>query len=204
MQGGMASLGVLAHQIIKIVNLSQFSHYVGKDITQVCTHSFGKIGDKHNHCAHFVCHALNITSSPGMTCDQLGDKVSQKKSGLAGRRGALVRVHELFEMTKSRSRIDSAAQTGIPAKGLMFVTQKFALKNISGKMTNIPKKHVGILCEGYVFHYGNTSDRVTQDSISTFMKKFRGAYGTRKVKQKDGTEVDQKTDVIFVATEIPG
>ena len=61
--------------------------YLGKNISEICPHGFGDA--ELNHCAHFVCHVMNV-SAGSVTCS----KMSSER--VAGRIGACIRVHELF------------------------------------------------------------------------------------------------------------
>lgn len=164
--------------IIGLATQAYLRSWVGKDITKVCRYGFGTVGDDHNHCAHFVGHALGLASTAGLTCDEMGSKKTIAKNGLSGHRGVLVRVHNLWDLTTDRQWLTDDAAPPMMQSRLVFATLTTALRSLDGEMRNIPKKHVGIHIGGAVFHYGNTADKVREDSISAFMARMRKAYAS--------------------------
>jgi hypothetical protein len=116
-----------------------------------------------NHCAHFVCHQIGW--SDGMTC-----------SALTGRHqpAAGVRVHELFAKC---ARVGWMSDWDGDGDALVFVTAKGNVALSEKRMANVPKKHVGILRNGQVFHYSNTKDQVVAQSLAKFQQTFDATYG---------------------------
>lgn len=150
--------------------------FVGKSVVDICAFGFGSVGDDHNHCAHFVGHALRATSLNGTTCDSLLPKGMGKKHPMYGQRGVLVRVHQLYATVTGKTKVDVAAPVA-PESGLIFVSKTTNFSDGVESMGNIPKKHVGIVNGGNVYHYGNTADAVRKDSLSAFITRMTNAYG---------------------------
>lgn len=81
----------------------------------------------------------------------------------------------------------ASSETGLLSKkpitlqeGLIFVTISTNMKNVANKlrMSNHPKKHVGILTGGKVWNYSNSQNKVIADPLSSFKSKFTRAYIT--------------------------
>ena len=82
--------------------------YLGKNISEICPH--GVDDADLNHCAHFVCHVMNV-SAGSVTCS----KMSSKR--VADRIGACIRVHELFAACPVVGEYDAAtAAPQLPAR----------------------------------------------------------------------------------------
>ncbi|HKO53472.1 MAG TPA: peptidoglycan-binding domain-containing protein, partial [Polyangiaceae bacterium] len=112
------------------------------------------------HCAHFVNHVLGIEAR--LTCGQL-----------LGRPGAAanIRVHETFAVCPSVGRFaDRPAQAC-----LAFVVHGSAVNLAAQQMSNVPKKHIGILCDGEIWHYSNGQRKVVRQTPEEFERHFSGA-----------------------------
>lgn len=135
--------------------------YVGVGIERICPNGFDDKAD--NHCAHFVSHALGLDF--GMTCRTL----RPNSSGA----GANVRVHEIFARCAQRQEI---LQCSGALSGLIFVSgaKNFVTRGGVTTLQNVPKKHIGILLNGYVWHYSNTQDKVVKQPMSTFLNHYPG------------------------------
>ena len=138
--------------------------FVGKGMSEICPSSYADTSN--NHCAHFVGHALNITV--GLTCHGMTTKKKRK-----GERASL-RVHEIFAACATVAEYDSATMAAY--KGLMFVsgTSNFRTKNGRTELRNVPKKHIGVLLNGTVWHYSNSRNRVVTQTPTQFIKHYRG------------------------------
>jgi hypothetical protein len=132
---------------------------VGRTIGDFCKSGFTKSTD--NHCAHFVSHMLGYAF--GFTCRQMTGK---------GSNTATIRVHELFPQCPALSAFGAGV-----ADGIVFVTDASNVDLVKRTMRNVPQKHVGILCDGNVYHYSNTIDEVVRQTPSEFLTRFRGVYG---------------------------
>ena len=135
------------------------STYEGLHISDVCT-AVRFVDDAQNHCAHFVNHVLGVDLP--LTCGQL-----LGKPGAA----ANIRVHETFACCPSVGRFDERP-TG-PC--LVFVVQHTAVDLANHRMANVPKKHIGIFCDGDIWHYSNSQRKVVRESPERFLQHFSGA-----------------------------
>jgi hypothetical protein len=134
-----------------MISLETLDSYVDRPIEQICP--FGYKTD--NHCAHFVSHVLQL--GIGLTC-------AGGSMGAAG-----VRVHELFPYCGDRREIRECPTTG---EGLIFVSEKSNFHGSPSVIDNVPKKHVGILWNGRVWHYSNTKHKVIVQSVADFLDHY--------------------------------
>lgn len=132
--------------------------YEGLNISDICT-AVRFVDNARNHCAHFVNHVLGVDAS--LTCGQL-----------AGRAGpsANIRVHETFALCEFVGKFEDRP-TG-PC--LAFVVQRSAVDLPAQRMQNVPQKHIGIFCDGEIWHYSNTSDKVVRQTPAQFARHFAG------------------------------
>lgn len=138
----------------------KMSETLNKSISDFCKNKF--TGDDENHCAHFVCHVLEIDY--GFDC----------KTYMNGHNpGASIRVHELFSECPDVGEWKNAPQ-GIH---IIFVTDRSNVDLDVHTMRNVPKKHVGIFSDGLVYHYSNTQDIVVRQSPEDFLLRFKKTYG---------------------------
>ena len=129
---------------------STLDSYVGRPISQVCPHGYDS--GSQNHCAHFVAHALQLRF--GYTCT----------NGRAQVGSANVRVQELFPQCSGRREILECPTSG---EGLIFVSNKINFH--PGHIDNVPKKHVGIMLNGRVWHYSNSGQKVVVQPVGEFL-----------------------------------
>jgi len=141
--------------------------YEGLHISAICT-AVRFVDDAQNHCAHFVNHLLGVDAP--LTCGKL-----------LGRPGAAanIRVHETFALCPAVG--DFAERPALPC--LVFVVQSSAVDLAAHRMTNVPKKHIGILCDGEIWHYSNSQRKVVRQTPEQFGQHFPGPgfalfYGT--------------------------
>jgi len=60
--------------------------------------------------------------------------------------------------------------------GLVFVTQKRNMGK-NGNMGSMKAKHIGVLMGQWVYHYGNSADKVKKERLSAFIRGFtRNSY----------------------------
>lgn len=138
--------------------------YLGKNISEICPHGFDDADL--NHCAHFVCHVMNV-SAGSVTCS----KMSSKR--VADRIGACIRVHELFAACPVVGEYDAATAEQLAGGVFVFVTAASAVHLKTKSMTNIPKKHVGIALDGTIWHYSNTGDEVVTAKPEAFRRHYK-------------------------------
>lgn len=140
------------------VTVELLNGYLGKDIKDICSFGFTKATE--NHCAHFVSHVLALEF--GYTCEKLGK---------GGGKGRNVRVQEIFAQCPSVGKFDDC---GRPATCLVFVTKASNVNLGQKKMSNVPKKHIGICCNGTIWHYSNTRDKVVTQTPKEFILHYKG------------------------------
>ena len=134
--------------------------HVGQDINKICTTKFTSPSE--NHCAHFVCHVLDINY--GAVCGDMGWKTRGQ--------GATIRVNELYNNLQYTGQWEHrpAAVQG----SFIFVLRAAHMR--TNVMPAVPQKHVGIVFRGSVYHYSNTADEVVRESVDDFHARFKRAY----------------------------
>jgi hypothetical protein len=138
----------------------KLSETLNKTIADFCQNNF--TGTAENHCAHLVCHVLELDS--GYDC-------KTHKNG--NHPGSCLRVQELFPECPQVGNWNSA-----PAgMKIVFVTDKSNVDLPAHTMRNVPRKHVGIFSDGHVYHYSNTQDIVIRQTSTEFLARFQGFYG---------------------------
>lgn len=140
--------------------------FVDLSIEDICPLGFGTVGDKHNHCAHFVSHVLklNNTVTTGLTC--AGMVYKGKKHPAAG---GLIRVNNIFNYCAD---LDEPDDTGC----LVYYTVPANIGS-DGLMSDMSQKHVGICYKGHVYNYGNGKDMVRKDKVGD----LRHLYGAKTI-----------------------
>lgn len=139
---------------------SKLESFLGKSIADICPNHFHDLSQ--NHCAHFVSHAVDLSFS--YHCREY-----QGGNGQAGN----IRVHEIFTQCP---RVGQWSDANTSRPQLVFVTRKNNVDLAQKKMGNIPQKHIGIFCDGHVYHYSNTPDKVVKWRPETFLATFQGIY----------------------------
>lgn len=138
----------------------KLSETLNKTISDFCKNNFN--GAAENHCAHFVCHVLELDA--GYDC-------KTHKNG--NHPGAGIRVQELFAECPQVGDLNSAP----PGMKIVFVTDKANVDLAAHTMRNVPKKHVGIFSDGQIYHYSNTQDIVIRQTPVDFLARFQKTYG---------------------------
>jgi hypothetical protein len=138
----------------------KLSQFLNKTIADLCNNNFTATAD--NHCAHFVCHVLELDS--GFDCKTY-------KNG--SHPGSCIRVQELFPECPQVGKWDNAPQ----GMKIVFVTDKSNVDLTAHTMRNVPRKHVGIFSDGNVYHYSNTQDIVIRQTPPQFLARFQSFYG---------------------------
>lgn len=138
----------------------KLSESLNKTIADFCQNNF--TGTAENHCAHLVCHVLELDS--GYDC-------KTHKNG--NHPGSCLRVQELFPECPQVGNWNSAPE----GMKIVFVTDKSNVDLPAHTMRNVPRKHVGIFSDGHVYHYSNTQDIVIRQTPTAFLNRFQGFYG---------------------------
>ena len=131
-----------------------------KAIDKICPNKFHDLTA--NHCAHFVSHMTDLDFS--FNCVEFKGGTKQP---------ANVRVHEIFERCPKVGKFDDADKTKTQ---LVFVTRKTNVNLANKKMGNIPEKHIGVFCDGMIYHYSNTPDKVVKWTPQKFLDTFQAIY----------------------------
>jgi hypothetical protein len=135
------------------LSLSLLNEYIGKSIVDIC--SYGYTDASENHCAHFVSHVLQL---------EFGYRCKGRKEGRN------IRVKEIFEQCPVVGSWDNR-----PAAACLVFVTKASNVNLKQKiMTNVPKKHMGIHCNGTIWHYSNTRDKVITQTPAEFINHYKG------------------------------
>lgn len=123
-----------------------------------------------NHCAHFVSHMLDYDFPSAASCKTytLPDKRNNKVTGGA------IRVNEIYNRI-IKARKMPVSDNACFALGLIFVTQKRNM-GVNGRMGDKRYKHIGILLGQWVYHYGNTYNKVKKERLSSFIRTFTRNY----------------------------
>lgn len=136
-----------------LVTQKTLDSYLGHSIAEICPHGYDR--DDDNHCAHFVAHALQLDF--GYTCAR-----AQRRAG----EGANLRVHELFARCREPRPVLDCPTID---QGLIFVSNPSSFRGSPVEMANVPRKHVGILHLGRVWHYSNMRHRVVAQPAGEFL-----------------------------------
>ena len=138
----------------------KLSETLNKTISDLCKNNFNATIE--NHCAHFVCHVLEL---------DLGYDCKTHKNG--SHPGSCLRVQELFAECPQVGVFNSAPD----GMKIVFVTDKSNVDLNAHTMRNIPRKHVGIFSDGQIYHYSNSQDIVIRQTPSAFLSRFQNFYG---------------------------
>lgn len=142
---------------------------VGKRIDDFCQ---ATLANQHadNHCAHFVSHMLDYNISGTASCktytwdDKHNDQIV----------GASIRVDEIYNHIKPTNK--GPISGGACYKpGLIFVTQGNNIR-ANGVMGDRSRKHIGIMIGQWIYHYGNTADKVKKQNLGSFISTFTQIY----------------------------
>jgi hypothetical protein len=138
-----------------MITQTQLDSWLDKSMSDICLNGYDNAS--HNHCAHFVAHAANLHF--GYTC--------RRHAG--GRHpGANLRVHEIFAECPTKHEI---LQCTSHLTGLIFVSgkQNFETREGTTTLRNVPRKHIGFIHNGMVWHYSNRANRVVKEPMSQFL-----------------------------------
>ena len=159
---------MIAHISINGGNLDPF---LDKTVEDICPLGFGKIGDSHNHCAHFISHMLKLNSSLhiGYTCAGMVNLGSKHPAA-----GACIRVNEVFNACDG---LEAPDENGC----LVYYTLPDNIHK-DGTMGDMSQKHVGIYCGGMVWNYGNIHDKVRKNRVTD----LKDLYGSTTIVRYTG------------------
>lgn len=147
---------------MKLPTAKELDEFVNKHISDICNCSFTNDGD--NHCAHFVCHATELTF--GLTCFGMTGKGSKSESGN-------IRVQEVFPKCRRVGKwADKPAEI---TQGFIFVTQSANVNLTAKTISNVPRKHIGIFINQDVWQYKNRFKHVIKQTPAAFKQHYSGA-----------------------------
>lgn len=138
------------------VSKSDLQKLEGKNISAICGNGYHN--QKDNHCAHFVSHVIGLGF--GYTC-----KVHTGR----GTVGANLRVQEIFSKCV---QVGKWTNRGSVDPCLVFVLSAAEVDIANKKMTNVPRKHIGIYVAGTIWHYSNSMDKVVTQTPDEFAKHY--------------------------------
>ena len=136
----------------------QLDSWLDKSMSDICLNEYDNTA--HNHCAHFVAHAVNLHF--GYTCRQhVG----------GSHPGANLRVQEIFAQCPAKHEI---LQSTGHLTGLIFVSgrQNFQTRGGTTTLRNVPRKHIGFIHNGMVWHYSNRNNQVVKQPMSEFSSHY--------------------------------
>ncbi len=145
---------------------------LGKDIADLCPQGFDD--SEANHCAHFVSHMGGYQF--GFLCNSIAG---------SSRRGMTVRVQELFPHCPEVGKFEDLPDTEDDV--LVFITAPSNVNLARKTIENVPRKHIGILHGGQVFHYSNGEDKVVRQTPDAVRTRFRRTYADQTVDLFFGT-----------------
>lgn len=131
---------------------------LGNHIGAICP--VGYADDADNHCAHFVSHVLGYQF--GVTCLTMSNGTGTAAS---------IRVQELFAHCLQAGAWDARP---VPLVwGLVFITNAGNVDLRHKRMTNVPRKHVGIYFNyGRIYHYSNSHRQVVSQTPEEFSRHY--------------------------------
>lgn len=141
------------------VTESLVNSYLALDIKDICSNSYNAANE--NHCAHFVSHVLNLDF--GMTCRKLVSSTKRQAPG------ANVRVQEVFAACPEVEELNMCPTQGA---ALIFVSAPANFHGSPAQLRNVPKKHIGIIVNGRVWHYSNSRDQVVVQILAEFIRHY--------------------------------
>ena len=150
---------------MRIPTVIELNGYVNKHISTICGCSFTNDGE--NHCAHFVCHATELTF--GLTCFGMTGRGSQDRS-------ANIRVQEVFPNCRRVGRWDNKP-TDL-TQGFIFVTKASNVDLQAKTINNVPRKHIGIFINSDVWQYKNAFRHVIRQTPADFKLHYGAGYET--------------------------
>ena len=140
--------------------------YVGQTVDQICDCGFGRPGDEHNHCAHFVSHVMGYTF--GAVCTQMVRRTPANEG-----RGRTIRVNDIFNNCPVRGTWDSKPET-LHHCLIFAVHRQGVLATTPVTISSQRRKHVGIYLNGSCYNYhNNRNEGVRSDGVD----RFRTLYG---------------------------
>jgi hypothetical protein len=131
--------------------------YVGKSIGDICQNGYTTLAD--NHSAHFVSHVLGYSFET--TCQMLG-------GGKAP--GAALRLNDIYGKCAKIGAWSLRPASLQPCFVFVLGASNASLRGRA--MANMPRRHVGIFAQGFIWHYSNRFGRVVRHTPSQFAQHY--------------------------------
>ena len=143
----------------RMITQQQLSGYLGKSIAEICPN--GCTDEAANHGAHFVAHVLGYRF--GLTCQM---------TGIPHGPAASLRVQDLFQHCAKLGvwSLRPASMTTC----LVFITRASNVNLAARVMADVPRQHVGLLLDGFVWHYSSRQQRVVRQTSAQFARHYAG------------------------------
>ena len=151
-------LAIAVHEH-RMITQQQLSGYLGKSIAEICPN--GCTDEAVGHGAHFVAHVLGYRF--GLTCQM---------TGTAQGPAASLRVQDLFPHCPKLGvwSLRPASMTTC----LVFITRATNVNLAARVMADVPRQHVGLLLDGFVWHYSSRQQRVVRQTSAQFARHYAG------------------------------
>ena len=142
-----------------MITQHQLSGYLGKSIAEICPN--GCTDEAAAHGAHFVSHALGYQF--GVTC---------LMTGTVRGAAASLRVQDLFQHCPKLG-VWSLRPVSMTTC-LVFITRASNVNLAARVMASVPRQHVGLLLDGFVWHYSNRQQKVVRQTPAQFARHYAG------------------------------
>jgi hypothetical protein len=143
----------------RMITQQQLSGYLGKSMTDICPN--GHTDETASHGAHFVAHVLGYRF--GLTCQMMGTAQGPAAS---------VRIQDLFQHCPKLGvwSLRPASMTTC----LVFITRASNVNLAARVIASVPRQHVGLLVDGFVWHYSNRQRTVVRQTPAQFARHYAG------------------------------
>jgi hypothetical protein len=127
-----------------------------------------------NHCAHFVCHAIDLKIGRPLCGDM---KFATRHTGVT------MRVNDVFNYCTVTGHFAKDGEIPDAVKGFnaFFIVATIAANVFATNgmimIHDNPKKHIGICINNKVWNFSNGHHVVVCDEMKAFFFKMRRAYG---------------------------
>ena len=138
-----------------MITQHQLSGFLGKSIADICPN--GCTDENASHGAHFVSHVLGYKF--GITCQM---------TGIVRGAAATLRVQDLFPRCP-RVGVWSLRPSSMTTC-LVFIMPASSVNLAARAMASVPRQHVGLLVNGFVWHYSNRQGKVVRQTPAQFSR----------------------------------
>jgi hypothetical protein len=150
----------VATKDVGVITQQQLDASVGNSIAAICPNGYTSHAE--NQSAHFVSHALGYRF--GVTCQMTSH----------GREpGATIHIQELFQNCRAVGVWSLRPRSLSPC--LVFITRAPSVNLGAKTMSNVPRQHVGIFMNGFIWHYSNSRQQVIKETPSQFRLQYPSA-----------------------------